>query len=481
LFHHGQQASARHNSLVTTFSSIIFKSNAAHLFHVGDSRIYRYRSNQQLELLTRDHVQQSGNRTLLTRALGMDSHLEIDYQQKSTEQGDAFILTSDGVHEFVSPAEIRQAIEAGGDLETTAQTIVEHALSSGSDDNLTCLIARLDELPIATIDEVYRQLTALAIPPVMEVGMKIDGYEIKRVVHSGTRSHIYVVQHPDHQRPYILKAPSEHFSEDAQYLEGFIREQWIGLRVNHDAIMKVYAPNNDSQFLYLLAEYIEGKTLRQWMHDNDEPVSLEKMREIVQGIITGLRVFKRLEMIHRDLKPENIMICTDGSIKLIDFGTVKVNGLNEIASVIAEEIPVGSVDYIAPEYLLDGQADHRSDIFSLGVIIYEMLSGKLPYNVSHAHRRMPKNRQEWHYQSLAKYNENIPVWIDCALQKATHPNIKRRYDVLSEFSADLYEPNASLLQKHQQAPLLERNPIFVWQGLSALLFLVIIVQWLLLF
>ena len=481
LFHHGQQASARHNSLVTTFSSIIFKSNTAYLFHVGDSRIYRYRANQRLELLTRDHVQQSGNRTLLTRALGMDSHLEIDYQQKNIEQGDVFVLTSDGVHEFVSPAEIRQAIEAGNDFEATAKTIVEHALNSGSDDNLTCLLVRVDELPVATIDEVHRQLTTLAIPPVMDVGMKIDGYEVKRVIHSGTRSHIYLVQHPDHKLPYILKAPSANFSEDAQYLEGFIREQWIGLRVNHDAIMKVYAPNNDSQFLYLLAEYIEGKTLRQWMHDNDEPVSFEKMREIVQGIITGLRVFKRMEMIHRDLKPENIMICTDGSIKLIDFGTVKVNGLNEITSVIGEEIPVGSVDYIAPEYLLDGQADHRSDIFSLGVIIYEMLSGKLPYSMSNAHRRMPKNSQEWRYKPLVKHNENIPIWIDCALQKATDPNIKKRYDALSEFSADLYEPNMSLLQKHQQAPLLERNPVFVWQSVSTLLLLIIVLQWILLF
>ncbi len=480
LFHHGQQASARHNSFVTTFSSIIFKSNTAHLFHVGDSRIYRYRNDQRLELLTRDHIQKNGGRSLLTRALGMDDHLEIDYQQEDIELNDIFILTSDGVHEFVSPAEIRQALEADNEVESTAKTIVEHALKSGSDDNLTCLIVKVDELPIATIDEVHRQLTQLAIPPVMDVGMTIDGYEIKRVIHSGTRSHVYLVQHPDHKRPYILKAPSPNFSEDAQYLEGFIREQWVGLRADHDSIMKVYAPSHDSQFLYLLAEYIEGQTLRQWMHDNGKHTSLEKMREIVQGIVTGLRVFRRMEMIHRDLKPENIMICDDGRIKLIDFGTVKVSGLSEIASPICEDVPVGSVDYIAPEYLLEGQADHRSDIFSLGAIIYEMLSGKLPYQMSHAHRRTPKDIHEWRYQSIRNYDKNIPEWIDCALEKATHPSFQQRYEVLSELVKDLYEPNVNLLEKYQRVPLIERNPKVFWQCLSFVFGCIIILQWLLL-
>ncbi len=478
LFHHGQQtASARHNSFVTTFSGIIIKSNTAHLFHVGDSRIYRYRANQRLELLTRDHAQKSGERTLLTRALGIDNHLEIDYKQETAELGDTFILTSDGVHDFVSPAEIRQAIESNEDLEETAKIIVEHALDCDSDDNATCLLVRVDELPIASIDEVHRELTQLVIPPVMDVGMSIDGYEIKRVIHSGTRSHIYLVQHSEHLQPYILKAPSSQFSEDAQYLEGFVREQWVGLRVNHDRVMKTYSPDHNSQFLYLLAEYVEGQTLRQWMHDRPD-ISLEKMREITQEIIAGLRVFQRMEMIHRDLKPENIMVCDDGSIKLIDFGTVKVNGLSEIVSPISDDIPVGSVDYIAPEYLLNGEASHRSDIFSLGVIIYEMLSGHLPYKMSNAHRSTPKSIQEWRYFPITDYNKNIPQWVDYALRKATHPSEGQRYEALSELMADLRQPNSELIQQYYKAPLIERNPILFWQGLSCLLVITIIAQWL---
>ena len=173
------------------------------------------------------------------------------------------------------------------------------------------------------------------------------------------------------------------------------------------------------------------------------------------------------------------MICSDGRIKLIDFGTVKVSGLSEIASPLQEEVPVGSVNYIAPEYLLQGQVNHQSDLFSLGVIVYEMLSGQLPYKMEHAHRRRPKALNEWHYQSICEHNNAIPEWVDLALKKATHPSVTQRYASYSEFVKDLCEPNMALLNNHKQAPLIERNPIIFWQGLSFLLVLVIILQWVL--
>jgi serine/threonine protein kinase/serine/threonine protein phosphatase PrpC len=476
LFHHGENTLARHNGFVTTFTSIVIKSTTAHIFHVGDSRLYRYRPGaKRLVCLTRDHAQKNSERSLLTRALGIDSRLDIDYKQEDVECGDIYVMTTDGVHEFLSPAEIRQAIEADNDIEQVAKTIVEHAQKSGSDDNVSCLLTRVDSLPIASVDEVHRQLTRLTIPPVLKIGMSIDGYEVKRIIHSGTRSHIYLVQHPEHNRTYVLKAPSEHFSDDVQYLEGFVREQWIGLRINHDNVMKTYAPDHSSQFLYLLAEYVEGQTLRQWMYDNPK-ISLQQMRDIVNGVVTAMRVLERMEMIHRDIKPENIMITREGGVKLIDFGTVKVQGLNEINSPISEEIPVGSVNYIAPEYLLQDVSDFRSDIFSLGVIVYEMLSGALPYKMGHVHRRLPKNTSEWRYQSIREHNKDVPEWIDLAIKKAVNPNITKRYEALSEFVSDLSQPNVNLVETYKKSPLIERNPVIVWQGATLVLLLVVILQ-----
>jgi len=352
-----------------------------------------------------------GDRDYLTRALGLEPSLEVDYRQEEVREGDVFVLTSDGCHNFVSPAEIRQALNGDKNLEKVAKTVVDHALQSGSDDNASCLFLRVDTLPLASIDEVHRQLTRLAIPPVMDVGMSIDGYEVQKVIYNGTRSHLYLVQHPDHSRPYVLKAPSENFSDDPQYLDSFSREQWVGSRINHNNVMKVYPTPP------------------------------------MQQVVTAMRAFQRLEMLHRDLKPENIMITLEGVVKVIDFGTVKVRGLAEIKQAEIEDYPVGAVDYIAPEYLLDNAAGFQSDVFSLGVMTYEMLSGKLPYNMSHANRRMPKSLNEWKYRSICEGEIKLPRWLDYALKKATHPTMNSRHEAFSEFMQDLQKPNYQLINK----------------------------------
>jgi protein phosphatase len=491
LFHHGQQYIAR-NALVTTFSGVILKSTTAHLLHAGDSRIYRWRGGS-LELLTRDHQQRNRDGSFyLTRALGMDSRLEVDYIQEELVQGDLLVLTTDGVHGVLPNAELSQLLAANfADLETQAKAIVDAALRNGSDDNLSCLLVRVDQLPIEDIDEVHRRLTQLKIPPVLDVGQIIDGYRVQRILHNGTRSHVYVVesivetnigveQNTGAQKRYVLKAPSSNFSEDAQYLEGFMREQWVGRRIDHPSIMKIYPHPENSPFLYHLCEYIEGQSLRQWLFDNPRP-ALEIVRSLTREIITALRVFQRQHMVHRDLKPENVMLLADGRIKLIDFGTVYVSGLGEVNSPLREDTPVGSADYIAPEYLLGETGTHTSDIFSLGVMVYEMLTGKLPFNLpflsSGATRRPPKGLQPWRYQFAREKRKDLPLWVDLALQKATAPRQRERYQALSEFLQDICVPNADMLQERQSAPLIERSPVNFWRGLALLLLIVVLVQW----
>lgn len=481
LYHYDQHSIVRHNGLVTTFSAVICKSTTAHLFHVGDSRIYLYRDNQLLQL-TRDHShRQRGDKVFLTRALGMDSRLEVDYIQEDLKVGDVLMLTTDGVHEFVAQQQLIDLLSAADfssnavSLEKLAERIVGDALANGSEDNLSCLFVRVDNLPKEEIDEVHRQLTQLTIPPVMDVGMSIDGYEVLSVLHSGTRSHIYLVKAQDGDRRYVLKAPSPNFAEDPHYLEGFIREQWVGRRVDSPRVMKIYNRPDNSPFLYHLCEYVEGQSLRQWIYDHPHP-DLERVRDLVKSIVTALRVFQRMDMVHRDLKPENILLDKNGQVKLIDFGTVLVSGLGEINSPLEEEVPVGSVDYIAPEYLLGNRGQLTSDIFSLAAITYEMLTGKLPYKPHFAQRR-PKHFSDWHYQPAREQRPDLPQWVDLALQKALEPDPRNRYQAFSEFVQDLCVPNEAMLQKQANAPLIERNPVRFWQLLALMLMLIIIVQW----
>lgn len=466
LFHYGQQAAYRHNGMVTTFSALVCKSTTAHIFHVGDSRVYLLQQGKLLQL-TRDHTnRQLGDSAVLTRALGMDSRLEVDYLQESLTAGDLFVLTTDGFHNFVSPEKMAEAVQQSDCLESCAQALVQMAADNGSQDNISCLLVRIDSLPKEEIDEVHRQLTELEIPPVMEPGMSIDDFLIESVVHSGTRSHIYRVTEKNSGQHYILKVPSPNFAEDPQYLEGFIREQWAGRRIDNPRVMKIYQRPESSPFLYHLCEPIDGQTLSQWMLDNPR-ASLQSVRQITQSIVSALRVFQRLGMQHRDLKPENIMINNAGEAVLIDFGTVWVEGLEEISSVIQEDVPVGSVDYIAPELLLE-TIHPASDLFSLGVIVYEMLTGEMPYKSVYAKRNY-RHFSDWHYRSLATARPDVPDWVDLALKQATEPDPRRRYPAYSEFLQDLTVPNKQLVARHKSAPLLERNPLLFWRLLSLLL------------
>ena len=222
-------------------------------------------------------------------------------------------------------------------------------------------------------------------------------------------------------------------------------------------------------------EYIEGQTLRQWIIDHPQ-APLEKVRSMAEQIGKGLQAFHRLEMLHQDLRPDNIMIDASGTLKLIDFGSAQVAGLVEITAPFARNQLLGTAQYTAPEYFLGEPGSPRSDQFSLAVIIYQMLSGRLPYGAEVAKCKSRTAQNRLVYQPLRDNDRELPVWIDDVLRKALQPDPLRRYAALSEFIFELRQPNQSLLNKHRP-PLLERNPLMFWKGLSAILGAVII--WLL--
>jgi protein phosphatase len=470
LYHQGQQATARHNSLVTTFSGLIFKSNTMHLFHAGDSRIYRLR-NGNFECLTRDHTHRIGkNREYLSRALGMDIRVEMDYLNDDLEPGDILLLTSDGVHGFVQDKQLHELLAplaekkpGQHEVEKLATQLVHTALENQSDDNLTALVIRINSVPKPDIEETHRALTARAIPPVLKPGDKIDHYEVEGVIFSGTRSHLYRVTNLRNQKQYALKVPSLNFEEDLIYLEGFVREQWIGNRLDHPNVMKVEPPLAGGRFLYHVCELIEGQSLRQWIDDHPSP-SLAEVRDLTEQVIHGLRAMQRLGMVHRDMKPENVMINRKGQVKIIDFGTVYVRGLAELPKSLEEDIPVGSVNYIAPEYVIDRVADNRSDLFSLAVMVYEMLSGHQPYRMDKVHRKGASSTSEWRYHPLSEHRPDIPKWVDLALEKGCDPDLNDRHQAYSEFWADLKKPNSALISRYESKPLLARQGLNFWKG-----------------
>ena len=462
------QSSRENDSMLCTFTAAVLKSNTLHLFHVGDSRLYLYQDGE-LEQLTVDHVRKSGGKNYLSRALGADRHLEVDYSTRLLKEGDMLLMTTDGVHEFINHKALKNTLKNGfEDAEATAEQLINLALENGSDDNLTALITCVDQLPNETLDESHNRLVELPIPPVMEAGNKIDGYEVLDVIFSGTRSHMYLVKDTESQEQFVLKAPSANFSEDTLYLDGFIREEWVGQRIDHPNVMKTYASNRDKRFLYYLGEHVEGMNLREWMNDNPNP-PLDQVRALTKQVIQGLRAFQRADMVHQDLKPENIMINRDGRVKILDFGTVKIAGIEEMNSPLDKSIPQGSVNYVAPEYLIGEPGNYKADLYSLGVIIYEMITGKLPYKEMSTNQVTLNSYSEMDYTPALQHRRDLPLWVEGCLRKAVQQNPRYRYEAFSELETDLTRPNQSLEAKVQHQPMLEKNPLLLWKIIAVLL------------
>ncbi|MCK5356287.1 MAG: bifunctional protein-serine/threonine kinase/phosphatase, partial [Methyloprofundus sp.] len=461
----GQHRFNKDRGYVCTLSAMIIKSNTAYIFHLGDTRIYRLRDNN-LEQLTKDHrLWISADKSYLSRAMGMHERLELDCKTLAVDKGDIFLLTTDGIYEFVNTGFMVETMsEQSHDLDNAAKMIAEQAYQQDSDDNLTVQIIRIDDLPNQDAEEAYQQLTELPFPPILEARAVFDGYKIIRTLHASSRSHVYLAVDIDTDRQIVIKTPSIDLQGDPAYLERFLMEEWIARRISSPHVLKPCTQTRKRNFLYIVTEFIEGQTLTQWMIDNPKP-DLETVRGIVEQIAKGLRAFHRLEMLHQDLRPANIMIDSTGTVKIIDFGATKVAGIEEINSPIIHANLLGTAQYTAPEYMLGELGSSRSDLFSLAVISYQMLSGKLPYGTQVAKATSKAAQKKLKYASIPEDSRNIPIWVDEALKKAAHPDPCKRYEELSEYLFDLRHPNKAFLNK-TRPPLLERDPVIFWKGVS---------------
>ena len=472
-----QQSAYRYDKdkgYVCTLSALVIKSTTAHIFHVGDTRIYRVHASG-LEQLTQDHrVRISETQGYLSRAVGFNPRIDIDYLSLQVAPGDTFLLASDGVYEHLDEAFIAGVIEAGrSKLDMAARQLVDEAYERGSTDNLTAQIVVVDTLPQHNASELHQRVSELPLPPVLEARASFDGYTIVREVHASSRSHIYLAVDTETREQVIIKTPSIDLGGDAAYLERFLMEEWVARRINSPHVLKPCAQTRERQHLYVATEFIDGQTLTQWMIDHPRP-TLDMVRGIVDQIAKGLQAFHRLEMLHQDLRPENIMIDRTGTVKIIDFGATRVAGIAEMSTPLDRSEILGTAQYTAPEYFLGQEGDFRSDMFSLAVITYQMLSGgRLPYGTEVSKSRTTAAQRRLRYDSVLADDRETPAWIDSVLNRALQPDPLKRYESLSEFVHDLHHPNQAYLSKTRPA-LVERNPVVFWKSVSLVLALVVL-------
>jgi hypothetical protein len=276
------------------------KGSTAFIFHVGDTRVYRLRG-EDLECITRDHTQRIDRETnYLSRAVGADPYLEVDMHTVEIEVGDIFILSCDGIHEFIPAPDFKALIKNNrNDLDVLVNSAIDSALTNNSDDNISIQAVAIEQLGSATQSDAIQVLSRLPFPPLLSPGQIIDGLCVKKIMHESTRSQVYLVE-DEKARSLVMKTPSVNFQDDPAYIERFVMESWIGSRIHGAGVARVIPAPESRSCLYYLTEYIGGPTLTQLLKERGKLAIVDAV-ELIEHLIRGIRVFHRKDTLHQDL------------------------------------------------------------------------------------------------------------------------------------------------------------------------------------
>jgi serine/threonine-protein kinase len=264
-------------------------------------------------------------------------------------------------------------------------------------------------------------------------GEQLDHYRIEGLVARSGMASIFRATDMRNGSQVAIKVPHPEMEADPVLYDRFQREGEIGEKLDHPGVMKVLADNDRSQ-LYMVMEWVNGRLLRQVLHDAGK-LPLERATKIAVNIADSLDYIHRNGVVHRDLKPENIMIDSDDGIKLIDFGIAGKEGARRLTFAKLSQV-MGTPDYISPEQVKGKRGDGRSDIYALGVMLYEMLTGKTPFQGPNPFAIM-NDRLMNNPIPPREVNPQISPEVQEVIYRALEREPQNRYSTANEFAWDL--------------------------------------------
>ena len=265
----------------------------------------------------------------------------------------------------------------------------------------------------------------------VKIGMLIaDRYEILEKVGCGGMSDVYKAKDHKLNRLVAIKVLKQEFSENASFVSKFRVEAQAAAGLMHPNIVNVYDVGEEKGVYFIVMELVDGITLKKYI-ETRQGLPVQEAVTIAIQVAMGLEAAHRNHIIHRDIKPQNIIISKEGKVKVTDFGIAKIATSNTITSNV-----MGSVHYTSPEQARGGFSDEKSDIYSLGITLFEMLTGKVPYTgettvaiaIRHIQDPMPSPRQ---------YVRDLPYSVEQIVMKCCEKSPDRRYQNTAELIADL--------------------------------------------
>ena len=433
--------------LVTTVSICVIKGNRLYAANVGDSRIYLCR-DYSLTQLSHDHNEE-GMPNVLSEAIGISNEVEIFYFENNIQENDRILMCSDGLYSLMNDKMLIKH------LNNSAYSLVKKA-SSLVDENLpddtTAVV-----LEIKQIDEVQKfKDLHLDIPKKLKKDDVIDGYKLTLSLIENDRTWIC----EKNSKEYVIKFAPYEALENEDILDLFTKEVWNAKRLKAGFFPKSVVPKQRSARYYIMTK-LDGVTLKQYL--KKRTLSIEESITLSKTLLSMSQYLLKFNLVHGDIKPENIIVIQrDGKriFKVIDFGSI-----TEIFSITNK---AGTPSYLAPERFKEGFINERTEIYSIGVTLYESLTKQFPYGEIEPFQ----NPDFKNIKIPQKYNKNIPPWLESIILRATCADEDLRYSNYSLMKFELDNPLKVPAFFNKNTPLLKRNPLVFYKiafGISLLI------------
>jgi serine/threonine protein phosphatase PrpC len=442
------QAGQDQGRMATTLLASIFRHDEVTIAHVGDSRAYLIRAGK-IKRLTADHsytalqvklglllernAMTSPHRSTLTRSIGYEPMCHYDVSTLELSQGDIILQCSDGLYGFLLDNEILDVIVKCHPGEA-CKRLIALAEKRQVSDNVSVQIIQVWDVDQAPGGGPANARTEVRPGQELGVGSVLDDrFEITDVIARSGMASLFKANDRKTGAAVALKIPYLQIESDPAGFDRFKREEEIGLKLDHPYILKIIPVERKSR-PYLVMEYLEGQTLSELLK-NVRPLPEPDAVRIASRICEALDYLHAQQVVHRDLKPQNIMLCNDGSIRIMDFGIAQAQGARRL-TFVGFTPAMGTPDYMAPEQVRGSRGDARTDIYSLGAILYEMTTGEPPFGGDSAYVIM-NARVTGDPQAPRKLNDKLTPVIEEVILHAMERDPKRRYPSAAAMKREL--------------------------------------------